>query len=204
MLTDFVPVREKKLVVIQNGANSACGQNIIQLCKAWNVKNINIVRNRPHHNELKSYLESLGATCVLMENEVRKTKIFKDGCIDKPSLAINCVGGKNSMAMAGHLKPGGCMVTYGGMSMQPVMIPTAAFIFKNITTKGFWVTAWNKKKENKSLKDEMLAELIALMCEGKLKGPVHKLVKISNFSEALSNTLNKKGFTGCKYLLDFT
>jgi trans-2-enoyl-CoA reductase len=32
--------------VIQNGANSAVGQSVIQIAKAWGLKTINVVRDR--------------------------------------------------------------------------------------------------------------------------------------------------------------
>lgn len=201
MLTDYMPVQDG-LVVIQNGANSACGQNVIQLCKAWNVKNINIVRNRSDIDELKKYLEGLGATFVLTEEELRSTTIFKDKCIEKPSLALNCVGGKSSLEMLRHLEHSGKMVTYGGMSREPVSIPTSAFIFKNLSFYGFWMTVWNQKASQQE-KDHMMSELITLMCEHKLKGPIHKLIKFNKYEEALSNALSSKGFAGCKYVLDF-
>ncbi|CAG9788709.1 unnamed protein product [Diatraea saccharalis] len=202
MLVDFVPARNG-LVVIQNGANGACGQNVIQICKAWDIKNINIVRNRPDINELKKYLESLGATYVLTEEEVRSTTIFKEKKIDKPSLALNCIGGKNALEMLRHLQHSGKMVTYGGMSREPVNIPTGAFIFKNLTCHGFWMTEWNERA-SKAEKDKMSTEIINLMCEKNLKGPVHKMVKFNNYEEALGNALSSKGFTGCKYILDFS
>ncbi|KAJ2945615.1 hypothetical protein O0L34_g438 [Tuta absoluta] len=203
MLSDFVPVKEKNLVVIQNGANSACGQNVIQICKAWGVKSVNIVRNRPDIDELKKYLTDLGATYVLTEEELRSTKIFKDKAIDKPSLALNCVGGKSSSEMLRHLQHSGKMVTYGGMSREPVIIPTSAFIFKDASFHGFWMTRWNERA-SPSEKDKMMSDLITLMCENKLKGPVHKMVKFDKYEEALGNALTSQGFTGCKYILDFS
>ncbi|KAL4708958.1 hypothetical protein ACJJTC_005819 [Scirpophaga incertulas] len=165
MLLDFVPVKNG-LVVIQNGANGACGQNVIQICKAWGIKNINIVRNRPDINELKQYLHSLGATYVLTEEELRSTTIFKDKKIDKPLLALNCVGGKNALEMLRHLEHSGKMITYGGMSRDPVNIPTGAFIFKNLSFYGFWMTAWNEKAAQ-SDKDKMLGDIINMMSEKK-------------------------------------
>ncbi|CAH0400883.1 unnamed protein product [Chilo suppressalis] len=194
MLTDFVPVSDG-LVVIQNGANGACGQNVIQICKVWGIKNINIVRNRPDINELKKYLENLGATYVLTEEELRSTTIFKEKKIEKPLLALNCVGGKNALEMLRHLQHSGKMVTYGGMSRDPVNIPTSAFIFKNLSFHGFWMTAWNEKA-SQSEKDKMSEDIIKMMCENKLKGPVHKMVKFDNYEEALRNALSSKGFTG--------
>ncbi|KAM3965779.1 enoyl-[acyl-carrier-protein] reductase, mitochondrial [Aphomia sociella] len=202
MLTDFVPVTSSQ-VVIQNGANSACGQNVIQICKAWGIKNINIVRNRPDIADLKQYLECLGATYVLTEEELRSTTIFKENKIKKPLLALNCVGGKSSMEMLRHLDHSGKMVTYGGMSREPVNIPTSAFIFKNLSFYGFWMTHWNEKA-NSTDKDKMINDIVTLMCDEKLKGPVHKMVKFDDYKEALENALTSKGFTGCKYILDFT
>lgn len=202
MLTDFVPVKDNGLVVIQNGANSACGQNVIQICKAWGVKTINIVRNRPDIAELKKFLEDLGATYVLTEEELRTTKLFKEKKIEKPSLALNCVGGKSSAEMLRQLQHSGKMVTYGGMSREPVTIPTSAFIFKNISFHGFWMTAYNEVAD-KTQKETMMKDIIALMCEGKLKGPAHKMVKLDNYLEAIGNALAVKGFLGCKYILTF-
>jgi hypothetical protein len=46
MLKDYVKL-ESGDVVIQNGANSAVGQCVIQLAKEWNIQTINIIRNRP-------------------------------------------------------------------------------------------------------------------------------------------------------------
>jgi hypothetical protein len=34
------------------------------------------------------------------------------------------------------------MVTYGGMSRQPVTVSTTAFIFKDVTLRGFWMSRW--------------------------------------------------------------
>ncbi|XP_061718635.1 enoyl-[acyl-carrier-protein] reductase, mitochondrial [Cydia pomonella] len=202
MLTDFKPVRNG-LVVIQNGANGACGQNVIQLCKAWGVKNIAVVRKRPDIDDLKKFLEGLGATHVLTEEELRTTTIFKEKVVAKPTLALNCVGGKSTTDLLRHLEHSGTMVTYGGMSREPVTIPTSAFIFKNLSFCGFWMTKWNEKAD-KAAKEEMMCDIVNLMCDKKLKGPVHKLVKFDNFQEAIGNALSSKGFTGCKYILDFS
>lgn len=70
MLRDFVNLKPGD-VVIQNGGNSACGQNVIQICRINNLISVNVVRDRPEINGLKSYLESLGADYVLTEEELR-------------------------------------------------------------------------------------------------------------------------------------
>jgi trans-2-enoyl-CoA reductase len=70
MLKDFVTLQSGD-TVIQNGANSAVGQNVIQMCKAWGINSVNVVRKRDNINELKDYLTGLGATHVLTEEELR-------------------------------------------------------------------------------------------------------------------------------------
>lgn len=72
MLNDFVSLN-KDDVIIQNGANSACGQNVIQLAKIFGYKSVNIIRSRPEPEleKLKNYLISIGATYVLTEEELR-------------------------------------------------------------------------------------------------------------------------------------
>ena len=34
----------------------------------------------------------------------------------------------------------GTIVTYGGLSKQPVILPTGPFIFKNLKAQGFWLS----------------------------------------------------------------
>ncbi len=34
----------------------------------------------------------------------------------------------------------GTLVTYGGMSMQPVSMPTSLLIFKDLRVRGFWMS----------------------------------------------------------------
>lgn len=70
MLKDFVQLKPGD-TVIQNGANSAAGQNVIQLCKIWGVNTVNIIRPRPGYENLVEYLMELGATHVVLSNEVR-------------------------------------------------------------------------------------------------------------------------------------
>lgn len=144
MLKDFVPLNAGD-TVIQNGANSACGQSVIQICSVLGIKNVGIIRDRPDAAKLVSYLKSIGATEILTEEQCRTTKLFKSGELPKPKLALNCVGGKNALEMCKHLDNEGIMVTYGGMSREPVIVPTSSLIFKDLQFRGFWMTRWKEQ-----------------------------------------------------------
>lgn len=202
MIKDFADLKAGD-TVIQNGANSACGQNVIQICKALGFKTVNVVRNRPEINDLKKHLSGLGADFVLTEEEIRTTDIFKSGKAKKPILALNCVGGKSALEIMRQLGHSGAMVTYGGMSRDPVTIPTSALIFKNIKAYGFWMTQWSKDNESSPKRKQMFDELVEMILTHKLRAPAHQFIKFANYKEALLNTLSIQGFAGKKYILDF-
>lgn len=69
-------------------------------------------------------------------------------------MALNCVGGRSSLNLSKTLDDDGCMVTYGGMSKQPVQSPTGSFIFKDIALRGFWMSHWYTKKENFQVRND--------------------------------------------------
>ncbi|KAG5672627.1 hypothetical protein PVAND_002742 [Polypedilum vanderplanki] len=203
MIKDFVELKAGD-TLIQNGANSAVGQDVIQLCKIWGINNVGIVRDRPEIDQLKEYLKELGATEILTEEQCRATKIFKEGKLPKPKLALNCVGGKNSLEMSKHMGQRGVMVTYGGMSREPVLVPTSALIFKDHEFKGFWMTRWKAEKGKSDEAIKMATDLFNFMKDGKLKAPKHELIPYENYKQAFENVLSLKGFAGAKVILDFS
>lgn len=114
-------------------------------------------------------------------------------------LGLNCVGGKDTANMAKLLGKDATLVTYGAMSMQPLSLPSSLFIFKNLTSKGFWLTTWYKACSF----DERMAmtkELVALMEAGKLRAPECEIVDLSGSDEqvgrrareAIAETRGKK------------
>lgn len=203
MLQDFVSV-EKGDTIIQNGANSAVGQAVFQLCKLWGIQSVGIVRNRPDIDNLKMFLTELGATEVLTEEELRTTTIFKAGALPEPKLAFNCVGGKSSTELLRHLDDKGVMVTYGAMSREPVTAPNAALIFKDISFKGFWMSRWNQENLHSPARQEMLDELIQITLNGDLKAPIHQMIPFAEYEKALEGATDFKGFSGGKYIFDFS
>ncbi|EDW00719.1 enoyl-[acyl-carrier-protein] reductase, mitochondrial [Drosophila grimshawi] len=203
MLKDFVQLSPGD-TVIQNGANSAVGQAVHQLCRAWGINSVGIVRNRPEIGELKQLLECLGATAVLTEEELRTSDIFKSGQLKRPKLAFNCVGGKSATEVSRHLDNGGVVVTYGGMSREPVTVATGPLIFKDIAFRGFWMTRWSKEHYNTPERKQMFQDLCQLMVQGKFIAPTHEMVPLDQFKNATAASLNFKGFTGKKFILNMS
>jgi trans-2-enoyl-CoA reductase len=188
MLKDFGDLRPGD-TVLQNGANSAVGLNVIQLAKAWGLKTLNVIRTRPEPGltQLVDTLKGLGADHVVLEEDLRKPehmeKVMKD--TPKAKLALNCVGGKNATDCMRFMAPKGVMVTYGGMSKQPLIIPTGALIFRDQRFLGFWNTGWTAEPSNASARSQMLQDICDLYRAGTLQAPKVIPFRLDQYQEAL-------------------
>ncbi|XP_003738443.1 enoyl-[acyl-carrier-protein] reductase, mitochondrial [Galendromus occidentalis] len=199
MLKDFVELKPGD-TVIQNGANSAVGQAVIQIAKAWGIKTVNIIRDRPDVADLKQQLIAMGADHVITEEELRLPEmknLFKQ--IPMPSLALNCIGGRNCSDMMRYVADEGSVVTYGAMSKQPVVSSATALIFKDLRVRGFWRTRWAKKNSGSPEDDSMYEELQKMALDKKLLPPRHTVHKLQNYQEAVRKSM--EGFTSSKQIL---
>jgi mitochondrial enoyl-[acyl-carrier protein] reductase / trans-2-enoyl-CoA reductase len=212
MLKDFNPPNN---CVIQNAANSGVGRYVIQLCKALGMPSVNIIRNRPGVNDLIYELKDLGATYVLLQEDLAKAetrKWFKDSFPSGFGLALNAVGGPSSLELARNLSEGGSLVTYGAMSREPTAVPASLFIFKDIRLRGFWMGRWKEKCIDLEVYYQMINELADLTSQSKIVGPPVKFIdfdlgKLADedstklFHEAISEA--QKPFTNNKIMLRF-
>lgn len=60
------------------------------------------------------------------------------------------------------------LVSYGAMSKQPLSLPTSLFIFKNLTTAGFWQSRWYKT-HTRDDKENLMKTLVDLVAQGKVR-----------------------------------
>lgn len=208
MLKDFEDLKEGDWF-IQNGANSGVGRAAIQLGRIWGLKSINIIRDRPDAQStvaMKDELRELGATHVVTESELmsqgfsEQVKEWTRGGKEKTKLGLNCVGGKPTSALIKCLSPSAHLVTYGGMSKQPLQLSTAALIFKNLKFSGFWVSRWSDAHADE--KKRTVEEILDLTRTGEFRDiPVKECrwtwgTEGSTLKEAVEGTL--EGFRGGK------
>lgn len=132
LLKDFVSLQEGD-VVIQNAANSAVGQSVIQLAALRGIKTINVVREDGDYDATNEHLKTIGGTIICTDDYLGSAK-FKTLISDLPApkLALNAVGGKSSLELARSLDKKGVHVTYGGMGKEAVMTGTGSLIFHDI------------------------------------------------------------------------
>ncbi|XP_013081349.2 enoyl-[acyl-carrier-protein] reductase, mitochondrial-like [Biomphalaria glabrata] len=197
ILKDYVNLKPGD-VVIQNGANSGVGVSVIQLAKEWKITTINIVRDRPDFEQLKDSLLAFGADIVISESVLRSSDMKKilDSLPKKPELALNCIGGNSATELIRCLSQKGTMVTYGGMSKKPIVAPTGALIFKEITLCGYWNTNWNRLHQTDIVRYEMLSDLCNLIKKSKFVPPPVEFFPLSDYKSAILKAIT--GFKGRK------
>ncbi|XP_066555480.1 enoyl-[acyl-carrier-protein] reductase, mitochondrial [Amia ocellicauda] len=190
MLHDFKQLQPGD-TVIQNGANSAVGQAVIQISATKGFKTINIIRDRPTCHELVEKLQSMGADYVITEESLQSSdiqEIFQE--VPKPKLGLNCVGGFSAGRILSHLECGGTLVTYGGMAKKPILLPAKTLIFKNIAVQGFWMTQWKRNhKQDLTKLRAMVSELCGLLKSGQLATPLCVQVPFHHYRMALAASM---------------
>lgn len=182
MLHDFVHL-EKGDWVVQNGANSAVGQAVIQIAAANGWNTLNFIRDREDIGSLTGYLKDLGATQVATYDQLAD-KGFKDQVKtwtggQSIRLGLNCIGGRATTMMVRLLGQDAHLVSYGAMSKEPLSVPTSLFIFKNLTCHGFWQSQWYSRKSMQE-RERLMENLVGLMRHGKLRCPEHEVLTIGD------------------------
>ena len=124
--------------VIQNAANSAAGRAVIQIAHAFGYKTVNVVRREGLVEELRSE----GGDVVLLDDENLRNAVKDATGGAAIRLGFNAVGGESALRLMNCLAPGGMLVSFGAMSLQPLKIPTGLLIFKDLRFRGIWINKW--------------------------------------------------------------
>src|SRR4029078_341620 len=160
--------------VIQNAANSAAGRAVIQIAHALGYKTVNVVRRE----ELIEELRSEGGDVVLLDHGNLRS-VVKDATGGAAiRLGLNAVGGESALRLMNCRAPGGTLVSFGAMSLQPLKIPTGLLIFKDLRFRGIWINKWY---DNATPSDRMetFRPLFEMARRGLLKTKVEKSYLLS-------------------------
>lgn len=176
--------------VIQNGANSAVGRAVIQVCKIRGYKTINIIRNKPD-DDVRDELLSIGADIVFDDKEDMVLSAFCS-TIPPPTLGLNMVSGRATIPLLKALGENGSLVTYGAMSRMPMSVPFGLTVFKNITLHSYWMTKWTKEHGRSEREYEMYSEIAEWCNSGELVPPPYQERKLREFGLAMEDAFSKK------------
>ena len=180
VLDSFADLREGDWV-IQNGAGSALGLFMIQLCAARGVKTVNMLRNA---SAKEAALKAMGAD-VVVDEAAFDPKALKDltgGA--KPVLGLNQIGGASVSNMIRAVGDSATIVTVGGMVGDPVRFPTRFLIFNDLRLRGFWWDKWQRTHSEAEVA-ALFEKIFALVGRGVLKAPVDSVFPISEVKSAM-------------------
>ena len=169
--------------LLQTAAGSTLGQMVLQLARRRGFKTINVVRRREQVAELKQ----LGAdevVCTADEDLVGRVLEITGG--QGVRAAIDAVGGEVGAAAAKALSPGGTMIVYGLLSLQPIPLDVGQMIFRTSTVRGFWLAEWARRVPEEKRR-ATIGELLTLMAQGALAPPVDAEYELKDAREAVQH-----------------
>ena len=168
--------------IIQNAANSAVGVAVIQIARHLGLRTLNLVRRE----ELIQPLMDLGANHVLLDNDDYPPLARDITGNEGIGLALNSIGGPSAIRLCRVLANGGTLVTFGGMTGEPVRFPTRNLIFNDICLTGFWATRWMQKVPVETLQG-MFMTIFGLFQSGILETRIEATYPLEQFAEALAH-----------------
>jgi trans-2-enoyl-CoA reductase len=186
LLHDYVDLKRGDWL-IQNAANSAAGRDVIQIAHELGYKTVNIVRR----TEVVDELRAEGGDIVLVDGDNLREEV-KSAISGAPiRLGLNSVGGDSALRLANCLAPGGTLVSFGAMSLQPLKIPTGLLIFKDLRFRGIWINKWY---DNASLLEraETFGPLFKMARRGLLKTKVEKAYPLNEVTAAVAHAAQGK------------
>src|SRR5437868_13180821 len=168
--------------VIQNAANSAAGRAVIQIAHALGYKTVNVVRRE----ELIEELRTEGGDVVLIDGENLRDEVKEATSGAAIRLGLNAVGGESALRLINCLAPGGTLVSFGAMSLQPLKIPTGLLIFKDLRFRGIWINKWYDNA-TPAERMETFQPTFEMAERGLLKTKVEKAYPLSEVTAAVAH-----------------
>lgn len=167
--------------VIQNAANSAVGLYLVQLARHRGHRTINVVRRQ----DAAAVVGDLGGDVALVDGEDLAQRVTDTTCGAEIRLGIDAVGGTATGRLADCLYRDAILVNYGRMSDAPCTVQPDAFIFRNLTLRGFWLAGWFRHTPERQ-RAALLGEIAGLIAKGKLHAPIHATYDVSEVKEAVA------------------
>jgi NADPH:quinone reductase-like Zn-dependent oxidoreductase len=180
LLSEFVKLEQDEWV-IQNAANSAVGLYLVQFARHRGYKTVSVVRR----DKAAQAVREAGGEVVLVDGDDLPKRVAEATGKSRIRLGIDAVGGAATGRLADCLGRGATLVNYGAMSGKPCTVHPAAFIFRDLTLRGFWLSAWfGQAPEQK--RGSVFGEIARLIAEGKLHAPIQATYDVSEIKQAVA------------------
>lgn len=178
--------------LLQTAASSTIGRQVIQICKHWNIKTINLVRRDEYVQELKS----IGADEVInstTEDVVKRVKQITNGA--GAHAAIDAVGGILTKDVAASVRDGGKVFVYGTLGGWDVTVSKLDLI-RNVEIKYYRLTRWLERGNNK---EKVMRDVMRYLEAGVLVPNSGKKFGLEDFRAAICES--ERDARGGKVLL---
>ncbi|MGE0256572.1 MAG: zinc-dependent alcohol dehydrogenase family protein [Alphaproteobacteria bacterium] len=182
MLTRYVDLKPGDWV-IQNAANSAVGQYLIQLCRHYGWRTVNVVRR----TGMEDFFARLGGDATVVDGPDLAARVQAATGSAPVRLAIDAVAGAATARLAACVEKHGTVVNYGLLSGEPCHMPPEQTVFRNVSLRGFWLTMWLREYSTQHDREQVYALLRDLIVRGVLHADVEATYPISRAKEALAH-----------------
>jgi NADPH:quinone reductase-like Zn-dependent oxidoreductase len=180
LLSEFVRLEPNEWV-IQNAANSAVGLYLAQLARYRGHRTVNVVRREG----AVAVVRERGGDPVLVDGDDLVTRVAEATGGAKIRLGIDAVGGTATGRLANCLCENATLVSYGRMSAAPCTVQPEAFVFRNLTMRGFWLASWFRHAPEEQ-RAALVREIARLVATGTLYAPIHATYDVSEIKEAVA------------------
>jgi trans-2-enoyl-CoA reductase len=167
--------------VIQNAANSAVGSYLVQLARYRGYRTVNVVRRQ----DAAAVVRENGGDIVLVDGEDLAERVVETTGTAAIRLGIDAVSGAASQRLADCLCESATLVSYGRLSGQPCAVQPDAFIFRDLTLRGFWLVNWFRRTPEDKRR-VLVDELAGLIARKILHAPIHATYDVSEIKEAVA------------------
>ena len=180
LLSEFVALEPDEWV-IQNAGNSAVGVYLVQLARARGHRTVSVVRRE----DAVGVVRAAGGDVVLVDGDDLARRVDEATSGAAIRLGVDAVGGGATGRLADCLSDGATLVNYGRMSDEPCMVEPNAFVFRDLTVRGFWLARWFGQVPEERRR-ALLEEIAALVAAGALSAPIHATYDVGEIKEAVA------------------
>jgi NADPH:quinone reductase-like Zn-dependent oxidoreductase len=168
--------------VAQTAGNSAIGTCIALLAARRGLRTLSVVR-RP---DAVAEVRASAGDAVVVQGRTLTAQLKEALGRDRISLLLDGSAGDVVADLAPWLVHGGTVVSYGGMSGEPLTIRPADLIFRDLRVRGFWQKHWLDTTPAAEIA-EGYARVAPLVASGALQAPVAATYPLAEHRAALTH-----------------
>jgi NADPH:quinone reductase len=169
--------------LLQTAAGSSLGHIVRQVAGLRGVRTINVVRRREQADELRA--QGAGEVICTADEDLGQRVMAITGGVGVPA-AIDAVGGEVGGDVVRVLAPGGVMLVYGLLSLEPTPIHGGQMVFRGTSVRGFWLAAWLARASAEQQRG-LIREVLGHMAKGAIAPPVEAAYDLGDVMAAVDH-----------------